>query len=135
MLETLPLGIIAFPGSGITENLTDKARKMAAVPKTLTFLHGKHPRWTRQLAPALTCRLALSETCLQVLSVDWAGEIVGCTKEIRILIRVCRWPAGSRGLPMRLDVECLSTETTPPCADRNFPAPRRNWATWITRQG
>jgi hypothetical protein len=28
LLETLPLGIIAFPGSGITENLTDKARKM-----------------------------------------------------------------------------------------------------------
>ena len=28
MLEALPIGIIAFPGSGITDNLTDKARKM-----------------------------------------------------------------------------------------------------------
>jgi hypothetical protein len=28
MLEMLPLGVIVFPGSGITENLADKARKM-----------------------------------------------------------------------------------------------------------
>jgi len=28
MLETLPIGLIAFPGSGITQNLADKARKM-----------------------------------------------------------------------------------------------------------
>lgn len=28
MLETLPIGVIAFPGSGIVENLADKARKM-----------------------------------------------------------------------------------------------------------
>ncbi|HML92973.1 DUF2493 domain-containing protein [Methyloceanibacter sp.] len=28
MLEALPIGVIAFPGSGITQNLTDKARKM-----------------------------------------------------------------------------------------------------------
>lgn len=28
MLEVLPVGIIAFPGSGISANLTDKARKM-----------------------------------------------------------------------------------------------------------
>jgi hypothetical protein len=28
MLEVLPIGVIAFPGSGITENLADKARKM-----------------------------------------------------------------------------------------------------------
>ncbi|AZG78772.1 DUF2493 domain-containing protein [Methylocystis rosea] len=28
MLETLPIGIIVFPGSGIVENLADKARKM-----------------------------------------------------------------------------------------------------------
>ena len=28
MLEALPIGIIVFPGSGISENLADKARKM-----------------------------------------------------------------------------------------------------------
>ena len=28
MLEALPVGVIAFPGSGISANLTDKARKM-----------------------------------------------------------------------------------------------------------
>jgi len=28
MLEVLPIGVIAFPGSGISENLADKARKM-----------------------------------------------------------------------------------------------------------
>lgn len=28
MLEVLPIGLIAFPGSGISENLADKARKM-----------------------------------------------------------------------------------------------------------
>ncbi|MGJ0427316.1 DUF2493 domain-containing protein [Methylocystis sp.] len=28
MLETLPIGVIVFPGSGIVENLADKARKM-----------------------------------------------------------------------------------------------------------
>lgn len=28
MLEALPIGVIAFPGSGISENLADKARKM-----------------------------------------------------------------------------------------------------------
>ncbi|MBP7339770.1 TonB-dependent receptor plug domain-containing protein [Niveispirillum sp.] len=28
MLETLPIGLIAFPGSGITQNLADKAHKM-----------------------------------------------------------------------------------------------------------
>src|SRR3546814_20305743 len=26
MLEVMPIGVIAFPGSGITENLVDKAR-------------------------------------------------------------------------------------------------------------
>ena len=28
MIETLPIGIIVFPGSGIALNLADKARKM-----------------------------------------------------------------------------------------------------------
>ncbi len=28
MLEVLPIGIITFPGSGISENLADKARRM-----------------------------------------------------------------------------------------------------------
>ncbi len=28
LLETLPIGVVAFPGSGITENLVDKARAM-----------------------------------------------------------------------------------------------------------
>jgi len=28
MLESLPIGVIAFPGSGISQNLADKARKM-----------------------------------------------------------------------------------------------------------
>lgn len=28
MLEALPIGVIAFPGSGISQNLADKARKM-----------------------------------------------------------------------------------------------------------
>jgi hypothetical protein len=27
-LETLPIGVIVFPGSGIVEKLVDKARKM-----------------------------------------------------------------------------------------------------------
>jgi hypothetical protein len=26
MLEAMPIGVIAFPGSGITDNLVDKAR-------------------------------------------------------------------------------------------------------------
>ena len=29
MLDALPTGLIAFPGSGISANLADKARKMA----------------------------------------------------------------------------------------------------------
>tara|TARA_R100000750_G_scaffold49855_1_gene34746 strand:- start:811 stop:924 length:114 start_codon:yes stop_codon:yes gene_type:complete len=28
MLETIPQGLIATPGSGITENIVDKARKL-----------------------------------------------------------------------------------------------------------
>jgi hypothetical protein len=28
MLETLPIGVIVFPGTGIQENLADKARKL-----------------------------------------------------------------------------------------------------------
>jgi hypothetical protein len=28
MLDALPIGVIAFPGSGISQNLADKARKM-----------------------------------------------------------------------------------------------------------
>ncbi len=28
MLETLPTGVIVFPGNGITDNLADKARKL-----------------------------------------------------------------------------------------------------------
>jgi hypothetical protein len=28
LLDTLPIGLIVFPGSGITENLADKARAM-----------------------------------------------------------------------------------------------------------
>ena len=28
MLETLPIGVMVFPGTGIQENLADKARKL-----------------------------------------------------------------------------------------------------------
>jgi len=28
MIEVLPIGLIAFPGSGISDNLVDKARKL-----------------------------------------------------------------------------------------------------------
>ena len=28
MLETMPIGVLLFPGSGISENLADKARKL-----------------------------------------------------------------------------------------------------------
>ena len=28
MLEVLPIGVIAFPGSGISANLADKAKKL-----------------------------------------------------------------------------------------------------------
>jgi hypothetical protein len=28
MLDVLPIGLIVFPGSGITDNLADKARKL-----------------------------------------------------------------------------------------------------------
>jgi len=28
MLEVLPIGVMIFPGTGIQENLTDKARKL-----------------------------------------------------------------------------------------------------------
>ena len=28
MLETLPIGVVVFPGSGISQNLADKARKL-----------------------------------------------------------------------------------------------------------
>ena len=28
MLDTMPIGVIVFPGTGIQENLADKARKM-----------------------------------------------------------------------------------------------------------
>lgn len=28
LLEALPIGIVVFPGSGITDNLADKARKL-----------------------------------------------------------------------------------------------------------
>jgi hypothetical protein len=36
MLEALPIGVIAFPGSGISENLADKARKMGIPVKRIT---------------------------------------------------------------------------------------------------
>ncbi|MBC2861899.1 hypothetical protein ABIE65_005160 [Constrictibacter sp. MBR-5] len=38
MLEALPIGVIAFPGSGISQNLVDKARKMGIA--TWTFDSG-----------------------------------------------------------------------------------------------
>ena len=28
MLETLPIGLVIFPGTGISDNLADKARKL-----------------------------------------------------------------------------------------------------------
>jgi hypothetical protein len=28
MLDVLPIGLVVFPGSGITDNLADKARKL-----------------------------------------------------------------------------------------------------------
>ena len=28
LLETLPIGVVVFPGSGISDNLADKARKL-----------------------------------------------------------------------------------------------------------
>ena len=28
MLETLPIGVVVFPGSGVNDNLADKARKL-----------------------------------------------------------------------------------------------------------
>jgi len=28
MLEILPIGLVVFPGSGITDNLADKAKKL-----------------------------------------------------------------------------------------------------------
>ncbi len=28
LLETLPIGVVVFPGSGISENLADKARRL-----------------------------------------------------------------------------------------------------------
>jgi hypothetical protein len=36
MLEALPIGVIAFPGSGISENLADKARKMGIPVQRVT---------------------------------------------------------------------------------------------------
>ena len=38
MLEAMPVGIVAFPGNGVTENLTDKARKFG-IP-VLRFTEG-----------------------------------------------------------------------------------------------
>jgi hypothetical protein len=38
MLETLPTGLIAFPGSGISANLTDKARKLGIPVWTFDIL-------------------------------------------------------------------------------------------------
>jgi hypothetical protein len=28
MLETIPVGLVVFPGNGITDNLADKAKRM-----------------------------------------------------------------------------------------------------------
>jgi hypothetical protein len=39
MLDTLPIGVIAFPGSGISQNLADKARKMGI--KVWRFVGGE----------------------------------------------------------------------------------------------
>ncbi len=36
MLEAMPIGVIAFPGSGISENLADKARKMGIPVQRVT---------------------------------------------------------------------------------------------------
>jgi len=36
MLEALPIGVIVFPGSGISENLADKARKMGIPVQRIT---------------------------------------------------------------------------------------------------
>ena len=38
MLEAMPVGIVAFPGNGVSENLTDKARKLG-IP-VLRFTEG-----------------------------------------------------------------------------------------------
>ncbi len=32
LLEALPIGVVAFPGSGVTDNLADKARKLGIPP-------------------------------------------------------------------------------------------------------
>ena len=36
MLEAMPIGVIAFPGNGIYENLADKARKIGIPVQRIT---------------------------------------------------------------------------------------------------
>lgn len=38
MLDAMPVGIVAFPGNGVTENLADKAKKLG-IP-VLRFTEG-----------------------------------------------------------------------------------------------
>ena len=57
MLDIVPAGVIVFPGSGITGNLADKAKKLG-IP---VVDHRGSAR--RRLAPFFLPRIALTDPC------------------------------------------------------------------------
>ena len=76
MLEALPIGVIVFPGSGIVENLADKARKMGipvwrfsksgdplrARRSLLGAPNASAPQWLRRVNPKSLARIDISDT-------------------------------------------------------------------------
>jgi len=60
MLDVLPIGVIVFPGTGIQENLADKARKLASpCGNSATAARKRHrvPSWAKFHR---TCNAAMS---------------------------------------------------------------------------
>ena len=63
MLEALPIGVVVFPGSGISANLADKAKKLGI------------PVWRfDKPAPATTASAARAVACVQALTLSEAPK-------------------------------------------------------------
>ena len=69
MLETMPIGVLAFPGNGINENLADKARKLGIPVQKFT----EKPALKRRL-PHSRIPIAPSPARVPMLACRATGE-------------------------------------------------------------
>jgi hypothetical protein len=85
MLEALPIGVIVFPGSGIVENLADKARKMGIqVWRSLLRRVLERPASPKSA-------LTLSELNLSHSQALTAVQSEEKTKRIKMIYALNRW--------------------------------------------